>query len=76
MHRRLDEGRLRGEVVSDTAPKPCDTLSQRCAMPLARRLEKYWHERGLFRRPPFGPEPIDKRFARSAPTKSIALPAS
>lgn len=38
-------------------------LSQRGAMQLARRLEKYWHDRG-YPAARFWAEPINERFAK------------
>jgi hypothetical protein len=72
MHKRFDEDRLRCEVVSDTAPKPSDTLSRRGAMGLARRLEKYWHNKGYPAARFFGPSRSMSASRRSAPTKFIA----
>lgn len=40
-----------------------DTLNRRGAMALARRLEKYWHDRGYYTAR-FWPEPIEERFAK------------
>jgi len=40
-----------------------DTLSQRGAIALAKRLEHYWHERG-FAAARFWAEPINERFAK------------
>jgi hypothetical protein len=40
-----------------------DTLSQRGAMALARRLEQFWHEQG-YPAVRFWAEPIDERFAK------------
>ena len=40
-----------------------DTLNQQGAMALAKRLERYWHDRG-YRAVRFWAEPIDERFAK------------
>jgi hypothetical protein len=51
----------RGADSAATGPK--DTLSQQSAMALAKRLERYWHERG-YPAARFWAEPIDERFAK------------
>ena len=40
-----------------------DDLNRRGAMDLARRLERYWHDRGDYTAR-FWAEPIDERFAK------------
>ena len=47
--------------LSDAATK--DTLSQRGAMALAKRLEQYWHNLG-YPAARFWAEPIEERFAK------------
>jgi hypothetical protein len=57
-----EEGGAPGLTTQHTA-RPRDTLSQRGAMELARRLEKYWHDRGYIAAR-FWAELIDERFAK------------
>lgn len=52
-----------GGGVAAVEPKFKDNLSQRGAMDLARRLERYWHSRG-FPAARFWAELIDDRFAK------------
>jgi hypothetical protein len=47
----------------DSDEKPRDWLSQRGAMALARRLERYWHELD-YPAARFWAEPIKERFAK------------
>ena len=47
----------------ETASKPKDTLSKQGAMALAKRLERYWHDRGC-PAARFWAEPIEERFAK------------
>jgi hypothetical protein len=47
----------------DAYAKPRDWVSQRGAMALARRLERYWHEQG-YPAARFWAEPIKERFAK------------
>jgi hypothetical protein len=51
---------LRGAARYAAAP---DTLGQRGAMALARRLEQFWHERD-YPAARFWAEPINERFAK------------
>jgi hypothetical protein len=54
-------GQRAGRAVANaTAP---DTLSQSGAMALAKRLEKYWHDRD-YPAARFWAEPIKERFAK------------
>ena len=46
-----------------TISAPKDTLNQQGAMALAKRLERYWHDRG-YRAARFWAEPIAERFAK------------
>jgi len=55
-----DRQRANGAVTYATAP---DTLGQRGAMALAKRLEQYWHEGG-YPAARFWAEPINERFAK------------
>jgi hypothetical protein len=55
-----DGQRANGAVSYDTAP---DTLGQRGAMALAKRLEQFWHGRG-YHAARFWAEPINERFAK------------
>jgi hypothetical protein len=49
--------------TSQTVRRNADTLSQQGALGLARRLERYWHERGdLAAR--FWTEPLNERFSK------------
>jgi hypothetical protein len=52
---------LHGE--DDAEEKPRDWLNQHGAMALAKRLERYWHERG-YPAARFWAEPIRERFAK------------
>ena len=58
-----------GGADSETLEPPAkkaripDTLNQRGAIALAKRLESYWHERG-FDAVRFWAEPINERFAK------------
>lgn len=42
-------------------PKPKETLTQKGAIALAKRLERYWHDRG-YPAARFWAEPIEERF--------------
>jgi hypothetical protein len=62
MYNKFDEDRFRCESGSLTSPSP-DMLSRRGAMRLARRLEKYWHDKG-YPAACFWAEPLEERFAK------------
>jgi len=51
------------EDRQDSRSSKPQTLSQRGAMALAKRLQKYWHEKG-FPAARFWAEPIDERFKK------------
>jgi hypothetical protein len=57
-----EDSSVSDQVTDDTA-RPRDTLSQRGAMKLARRLEKYWHDRG-YPAARFWAELVDDRIAK------------
>lgn len=63
MDKKFDDDRFRCESVPATPTEPPDMLSQRGAMRLARRLEKYWHDRG-YPAARFWAEPVDERFSK------------
>jgi hypothetical protein len=56
------EGSVSDHRIEDSA-RPRDTLSQRGAMELARKLEKHLHDRGYLAAR-FWAELIDERFAK------------
>jgi hypothetical protein len=51
------------DQTTEDNPRPRDTLGQRGAMELARRLEKYWHDRGYLAAR-FWAELVDDRVAK------------
>jgi hypothetical protein len=54
----------RGTAARDNGGAgPKDYLSQQGAMHLARRLERYWHDRGYFAAR-FWAEPVEERFPK------------
>ena len=63
MDKNFDEDRFRSESISHTPTEPIDMLSQRGAMRLANRLQKYWHDRG-YPAARFWADPIDERFSK------------
>ncbi len=66
MRRMMDEG-AGGASPSDAETannnQEVETLNRAGATALARRLEKYWHDRG-YMTARFWPEPITERFAK------------
>ncbi|WP_375414136.1 hypothetical protein [uncultured Bradyrhizobium sp.] len=50
-------------ATSRTVKRYADTLSQRGALGLAKRLEHYWHQRG-FPAARFWTEPVNERFSK------------
>ena len=54
---------LSGEPEATEPSNAPEMLSQRGAIRLARRLEKYWHDRG-YPATRFWAEPIDERFSK------------
>jgi hypothetical protein len=50
-------------VDNDSESTFPDTLSQKGAMALAKRLQHFWHARGYFAAR-FWAEPVDERFAK------------
>jgi hypothetical protein len=63
MDRKFDEDRFRCGNVSEMATQSFDMLGQRGAMRLARRLEKYWHDKG-YPAARFWAIPIDERLSK------------
>jgi hypothetical protein len=60
MDKAFHKDLLRSDEAKARSP---DLLGQRGAMGLAKRLEKYWHERG-YPAARFWAEPVDERFAK------------
>lgn len=61
-----DETSIADPILTEGYAKPSesnDTLSQRGAMALARRLQQFWHEQG-HTEVRFWAEPIDERFEK------------
>jgi hypothetical protein len=63
MRERPGEGAPGVDSLIEDRNHPRDSLSQRGAMDLARRLEKYWHDRG-YPAARFWAELMDERFAK------------
>lgn len=51
------------DEVGRKSPSEIDSLSQRGAMRLASRLQKYWHDQG-YPAARFWAEPVDERFSK------------
>lgn len=51
------------ETASRPKPPPAETLGQKGAIALAKRLERYWHGQG-FPAARFWAEPIEERFEK------------
>jgi hypothetical protein len=65
MMERQDSGDHTPQSGASVAPvaMPQETLSQKGAMALAQRLERFWHEEG-YPAARFWAEPVDERFAK------------